>query len=82
MAELVYNTQISEATKYSPFELLYGRNPDLPGTMLAPRTDEATSSPLPEAAEALLRQQQDQYLVARNNMLYAKQVQKTTLRRG
>jgi len=76
MAELVYNTQTREA---SPFELVYGRHSNLPRALFVSRAEEATPTPLPDAAEALLRQQQDQYTVARKNMLHDKKVQKTTL---
>mmetsp|Transcript_34693 Transcript_34693/g.136746 ORF Transcript_34693/g.136746 Transcript_34693/m.136746 type:complete len:281 (-) Transcript_34693:109-951(-) len=80
-AELAYNCQVSESTKFSPFELIYGKNPILPSDLHVP-DDLDRSLPTPEAATVLLQRQKDQETLARANLRYAQERQRFYYDRG
>ena len=73
-AEFAYNNAMQASTKFSPFQLNYGRMPRTPLAIVAPASHKASNVP---AVEDFLSQMAAEHQAARENILLAQQRQKS-----
>lgn len=73
-ATFVYNTTPSVATKYTPFEMLYGRRVNLPG-LLQKKPEQVLYNPDDYVRELKLRLQASAQ-IAKGNLIHAKETSK------